>query len=78
MAKFFKTILKVEVLSENSDVANLDIDEIAWAITDGDCSGLVTVEEVKQLSEEELVAECDKQGTDPAFFLGDEYNDPAE
>ena len=78
MAKFFKTILKVEVLSEDCDVSSLGLDAINYAITDGDCSGLVTVEEVKQLSEEELVAECDKQGTDPAFFLGDEYNDPAE
>ena len=63
---FVKTVLEVTVLSEGYELA-----VIANEIIYGSCSGKIEEKEVKTLTKRELIKECEDQGTDPAFFLGD-------
>ena len=67
-----KTVLEVTVLSEgNWDWETLG--GVAYDITNGDCSGDIEVKEAVFLSEEQTARELVKQGSDPAFLLGEKW-----
>ena len=71
--KYHKTVFRVEVLSpdeDECDVPIMSLGQIAEAIVDGDCSGLVECESCEELSKFRLCEECDRHGTAPEFFLG--------
>jgi len=69
---FVKTVLEVTVLSEGYvGKEGYDLAVIANEIIYGSCSGKIEEKEVKTLTKRELIKECEDQGTDPAFFLGD-------
>jgi hypothetical protein len=71
MAKFYKTVIQVEVISEGPyDWENLAqvYNDITW----GDTSGRVSKVSSNELTHQELVEECGEQGTDIEFFLGEE------
>ena len=64
----WKTVIEVEVLSEEPfDYDTLD--QVHYAITKGGCSGLYDTKDTKHLTKEEAIKECEKQGTDPDFFM---------
>ena len=68
---FYKTTMVVEVLSEGDEPWPNEftpLSDVAYEITDGDCSGIVKVTETQELDAEEMIAACVAQGTDPAFF----------
>ncbi len=66
----WKTVIKVEVLSERPfEYENLE--GVHYAITRGECSGEHDIIETKHLTKKEAIEECEKQGTEPAFFFGD-------
>lgn len=69
---FKKTRLIVEVLSDN-DWEWDNLGDIAYAITDGDCSGTVSVESIQYLSPEDTAQALVEQGSDPAFLLGEDW-----
>lgn len=76
--KFFKTTFKVEVLSEESPVEWDDLGDVAYAITEGDCSALTLDEKVKRLTGSEAAKELRRQGSDPEFFRLDEDGNELE
>jgi hypothetical protein len=73
--KFYKTIITIEVLSE--EPYNPDsVQEIDYDITDGDCSGKFDVVESIEVDAPTMAALLKSQGSDPEFFqLDDEGND---
>jgi hypothetical protein len=67
--KYYKTTIKIEVLSEDKPVDDLDLYSIEYAITEGDCSGDIEFTEVKELTPKECAEELEKQGSDSSFFM---------
>ena len=69
MRRYFKTIVKIEVLSEEAPVPeDLDLGEISEEITVGPWSGGGIQLEVIELTAKQAVEELMKQGSDPSFF----------
>lgn len=67
--KFYKTILQIEVLSEDEPIDDeLSLKEIDYAITEGDCSGIVKIVETVELTPEQAAKALEAQGSDPEFF----------
>lgn len=65
--KFYKTTLRVVVLSEEPFEWD-DLSGVAYAITDGDCSGMVEETGRKTLNGKQTANELIKQGSAPEFF----------
>ena len=73
--KFYKTVLTVEVLSEEPFECN-DLGDVNYAITQGDCSGTMDCGTSKKISAGTMAKALLKQGSDPEFFgLDEEGND---
>ena len=68
MKKYYKTTFKIEILSQDKDVSNLELSEVSYAIVEGDCSGDIEVTEVKELTPVECATALIEQGSDPGFF----------
>lgn len=66
--KFFKTVVTVEVLSEDFPVSSTDLGEIHEMITTGDCSGVVKITSAEELSPQHAARALVEQGSDPEFF----------
>ena len=67
MTKIFKTVIRVEVLSEGPyDYECLET--LAYDVMFGDCSGKIDVGESKELTDDEARQACREHGTDPEFF----------
>ena len=66
--KFYRTLVTVEVLSESPIEGFGELSELAYAITEGDCSGEVTVAPAKKLTGKQAAKALLKQGSDPSFF----------
>lgn len=73
--KFYRTVIKVEVLSEDPYHPQ-SLKQIARDTYDGDCSGHWEVESSQEVPPAEMAKLLEKQGSDPAFLLGDEWNEP--
>ena len=65
--KFCKTTLRVDVLSEEPFAWD-DLSGVAYAITDGACSGMVEETGRKMLNGKQAAKELIKQGSAPEFF----------
>lgn len=71
-----KTVVQVTVLSDDDfHIDQLSLNQIAYLISDGECSGLVEVVSDLEISGQQMAEECKKQGTDPSFFFLDENGD---
>jgi len=70
--KFFKTILQVEILSEDCPFDSENLSEVHRAITDGACSGVVTTVSQQQLTGRQMAHHLIQQDSDPEFFQLDE------
>lgn len=66
--KFYKTEFIVTVLSEGPLPDGMGLGEVAYAITDGDCSGAIEQGESKALSPLIAAKGLAIQGSDPSFF----------
>lgn len=69
---FYKTIISIEVLSEDPLPDQIDLNDIAYGITDGDWSGTVEKSFEKTLTGPETAVALADQGSDPEFFQLDE------
>jgi len=67
----YRTKITIEVLSEGPFTTE-DLAEINYAITEGDCSGVVNVETSEELSREEMSKALEKQGSDPEFLTSEQ------
>lgn len=65
---FFKTVIQVEVLSEDQPVDDLDLRQIAYEIMDGDCVGASSLISKKELTGKECADELYELGSEPEFF----------
>jgi hypothetical protein len=73
--KFYRTVVQVEVLSE--EPYNFEsLQQTAYDIEEGDCSGTCDVIKTQVLNGKQVVAALDKQGSDSEFFrLNEDGND---
>lgn len=69
--KFYKTVITVEVISDEP-VTHPDLALIARQIDSGDCSGRVSMGICQTLNGKECVEALRAQGTDTEFFMLDE------
>lgn len=69
--KFYKTVLQVEVLSEEP-IGDMDLEQVSHEIVEGDFSGQSIVMQTKELNGKEAAAALVEQGSDPEFFMIDE------
>lgn len=68
MRKFYRTLLTLEILSEYDPVTDMSLADINYAITEGDYSGVMSVQSFEQLTSKQM-ADCTiAQGSDPEFF----------
>ena len=75
--KFYKTILRVEILSEDLYDFN-DLSDIHESITYGNCSGKVHVVAEKELNGKQMADELRNQDSDPEFFQLNEEGEDVE
>ncbi len=69
--KFYKTVITIEVLSE--DVYAFDsLEQTAYDIQDGGCSGKIEVVKSEELNGENVVKALNNQGSASEFFMLDE------
>lgn len=73
--KFYETTITIRVLSEEPFEFN-DLDDIHYAIDQGDCVGHVAEDGAKTLDAKETVALLYEFGSEPGFFqLTDDAQD---
>lgn len=76
-----KAVLQVDFLYDTRDygydpVDHMDLIQLASEALDGAMSMMMTEVSRQSLTKEELITECDRHGTEPDFFLGNNpYND---
>lgn len=66
--KFYRTVITVEVLSEEPLDPTVSLADVESAITDGDCSGDVKFTASETLTGPQTADALMKQGSDPEFF----------
>jgi len=77
--KFFKQKVTIEILSEDKPLSeDVSLEGIYYAITDGDCSGIVTHEAPEELNGEQAAKALMEQKSDPSFFRLTEDGEDAE
>lgn len=62
------TTIKIEVLSEGPYEYH-SLHRLAYDTDEGPCSAKVRITGQRELTEDELIAECERQHTEPEFFL---------
>jgi len=72
--ELYRTIIKIEILSEGPYDPD-DISSVAYDIVEGDCSGSWEIESSETLTELEMAAALEKQGSDPSFILGEDWEE---
>lgn len=73
----YKNVYRVEVLSDTDSVTD-DLSELHRQITEGDSSGVVTHMAGNDITRSRMAAELISQGSDPAFLLGEDYDEDEE
>jgi hypothetical protein len=67
--KFYKTVITIEVLSEDGHPTDLhSLLDVAAEIDVGDWSGKVNYGRPKRLTIPQMIEACQDQSTDPGFF----------
>jgi hypothetical protein len=69
--KFYRTVIEVEVLSEELDDFNT-LEDVHYAITQGHCSGEWDVKSQGEVTPKRMAKLLLAQGSDPEFFGLDE------
>lgn len=67
MSELYRTVVIVEVLSRGSLPEDLSLESVAYAITEGGCSGDVRVESA-EVTGREMAELLRRQGSDPEFL----------
>ncbi len=76
--KFYHRVYQVEVLSEEELSPEMELDDIHHAITDGDCSGVVSITKDERFDARKMAQLLMKQGSDPGFFQLTEDGEDAD
>jgi hypothetical protein len=70
--KLYKTIIQIEILSEDPIDGNPSLSDIEYNINDGSWSGVVETKSTTTVTGKKAVEAVQNQGTDPSFFMMDE------
>lgn len=70
--KYYRTVVEVEILSDEPWPDITDLDTIHYAITEGDASGMVNTKESHEVTAEEMAVLLTAQGSDPGFLIREE------
>ena len=71
--KFYRTVVKIEVLSEDPLSEELTMGDLEYEITEGDCSGRIIAEAQNEvLTGKECADILIKQGSSTEFFMLEE------
>lgn len=76
--RFYKTILQVEVLCEESPYEWDSLASVAHDITNGGCSGRVKEISSQRLNGQQAAKALQDQGSDPEFFQLDKNGNDLE
>jgi len=82
--KFFRTILKVIVLTEDAPIGkgvyvdHTDLKVIADMIDDGPAVGDVTIEKTEELTGKQMAKALKKAASDPSFFRMDDKGEDSD
>tara|TARA_Y100000310_G_C20357110_1_gene657194 strand:+ start:122 stop:373 length:252 start_codon:yes stop_codon:yes gene_type:complete len=76
--QFWKTILHIEILSEDEPYDFLNYEDLKYDVTDGHYSAVVKTLQEELLTPEEAAKALQKQGSDPEFFQLDEDGNEVE
>lgn len=78
MKKIYKTVIQVEILSDEPYIPG-SLSDIDFDTTEGDCSRkITTVSEKEVLTGKEAVDAIKDQGSDPEFFAMDDEGNELE
>ena len=66
--KYYRTVYRIEVLSDEPMPDMIDLDTIHYEVTEGQCSGMFLDSEVEVCNEERITDLLRKQGSDPSFL----------
>ena len=75
---FYKTVIKVVVISEHPISEDMDLKDIQHEVTFGDSSGQLIWDKPIKLNGKQAAKELMLQGTDPEFFQITEEGDNIE
>ena len=75
--KFYRTVVEIEILSEEP-YSNENLSQIAYDITEGDCSGAYGVVNSETVDGKTMAEMLLNQGSDPGFFMLDEEGNDTE
>lgn len=72
--KYQRHTITIEVLANDLSDFNhpVTLADIHYHITEGHCSGQITVTKVEELTRDEMAEALEKQGSDPTFLTEDE------
>lgn len=76
--KFHKTIIHVEILSEEPLTGDESLEQVAYNIVDGDWSGNTQIVMHEELDGKEAANALINQGSDPGFFRLTDAGDDVE
>jgi hypothetical protein len=66
--EFYRTVITVEVLSEDKPINPEDLADVHHMITDGDCNGEWTITTSEKLTPKQTAKALIKQSSDPGYF----------
>ena len=72
MPRFFRTKFTMEILSEGEFGDALSLEQIAWAISEGDCVGRLSADGVDALTPKGMADALIDLGSEPGFFQLDD------
>jgi hypothetical protein len=73
MDKFYKTVISIEILSDELYPDCVTLEQINYDITEGHCSGrLLTEVHNEELTKEQMAEALIAQGSDPSFLIGED------
>lgn len=76
MSKYYRTVIQIEILSDEPYNVQKSLTDIAYDIDEGDCSGMATEVVVnEEKTADEMAALLEAQGSDPAFLVDEYRND---
>lgn len=73
--KFYRTVIEMEILSEYEITEDMELEDLVYAITYGDCPGIARIKSSKEVDRKRIVKLLEAQGSDGNFFFCDEDED---
>lgn len=65
----FRTVIAVEVLSQDANPSDMSLSEIEYEMTEGSFSGITYTQSIQEVSKAEMTRLLEHQGSDASFFF---------